>query len=142
MANRGWYYPPHYVRGIGKIGEGIPDTYKIKHHTAIDRPYFDPVIEGMRMAVMAGTVKKEADLPGIELCGKTGTSQNAKFGHKHDHSIFIGFAPMNNPKIAIAVFVENAGWGGVAAASTAALVAERYLTRTTSVQAANSRPGS
>ena len=131
IANRGWYIPPHYVKGIGKLGEGIPEKYKEKHYTDIDPQYFVPVIEGMRMAVAAGTVKKDADIHGIDLCGKTGTSQNAKFGHNHDHSIFIGFAPMNNPKIAIAVFVENAGWGGVAAASVAALVAERYLKRKT-----------
>ncbi|MBO0936084.1 peptidoglycan glycosyltransferase [Fibrella sp. HMF5335] len=131
IANRGWYIAPHYVKGIGKLGEGIPEKYREKHYTDIDPQYYIPVIEGMRMAVAAGTVKKEADISGIELCGKTGTSQNARFGHDHDHSIFIGFAPMNNPKIAIAVFVENAGWGGVAAASAAALVAERYLKRKT-----------
>ncbi|RYF72097.1 MAG: peptidoglycan glycosyltransferase [Cytophagaceae bacterium] len=134
LANRGWYIPPHYVKGIGKIGEGIPAEYREKHYTDIDPKYFLPVIEGMRLAVMAGTVKREADIPGIELCGKTGTSQNAKFGHAHDHSIFIGFAPMNNPKIAIAVFVENAGWGGVAAASAASLVVERYLKRKNEAQ--------
>lgn len=129
MANRGWYITPHYVKGIGALGAGIPDKYREKHYTDIDRKYYLPVIEGMRMAVTAGTVMHGADIPGIDLCGKTGTSQNAKFGHDHDHSIFIGFAPMNNPKIAIAVFVENAGWGGKAAAATAALVAERYLKR-------------
>ncbi|NID11137.1 peptidoglycan D,D-transpeptidase FtsI family protein [Fibrivirga algicola] len=134
IANRGWYITPHYVKGIGKLNEGIPAEYKEKHYTDIDPKYFTPVIEGMRLAVMAGTVKKDADIPGIELCGKTGTSQNAKFGHAHDHSIFIGFAPMNNPKIAVAVFVENAGWGGVAAASVAALVAERYLKRKNEAQ--------
>ena len=134
IANRGWYIAPHYVKGIGKLGEGIPAKFKEKHYTDIDPQYFPPVIEGMRLAVMAGTVKREANIPGVELCGKTGTSQNAKFGHSHDHSIFIGFAPMNNPKIAIAVFVENAGWGGVAAASVAALVAERYLKRKTEAQ--------
>lgn len=131
IANRGWYIPPHYIKGLGKLGEGIPEKYKEKHYTDIDPKYFLPVIDGMRLAVAAGTVKKDADISGIELCGKTGTSQNAKFGHAHDHSIFIGFAPMNNPKIAIAVFVENAGWGGVAAASVASLVAERYLKRKT-----------
>lgn len=134
LANRGWYIDPHYVKGIGKLGEGIPEKYKEKHYTDIDLPYFQPVIEGMRLAVAAGTVKREADIPGIDLCGKTGTAQNAKFGHAHDHSIFIGFAPMNNPKIAIAVFVENAGWGGMAAASVAALVAERYIKRKTEAQ--------
>lgn len=131
IANRGWYISPHYIKGIGKLDEGIPEKYREKHYTDIDAKYYLPVIDGMRMAVVAGTVKKDADINGIDLCGKTGTSQNAKFGHAHDHSIFIGFAPMNNPKIAIAVFVENAGWGGVAAASVAALVAERYLKRKT-----------
>ena len=131
IANRGWYITPHYIKGLSKLGEGIPEKYKEKHYTDIDAPYYVPVIEGMRMAVAAGTVKKEADISGIDLCGKTGTSQNARFGHDHDHSIFIGFAPMNNPRIAVAVFVENAGWGGVAAASVAALVAERYLKRKT-----------
>ncbi len=131
IANRGWYIAPHYLKGIGKLDESIPEKYREKHYTDIDAKYYLPVIDGMRMAVAAGTVKKEADINGIDLCGKTGTSQNAKFGHAHDHSIFIGFAPMNNPKIAIAVFVENAGWGGVAAASVAALVAERYLKRKT-----------
>ncbi len=134
IANRGWYIDPHYVKGIGKLGEGIPDNFKEKHYTDIDQPYFQPVIEGMRLAVSAGTVKREANIPGIDLCGKTGTAQNAKFGHAHDHSIFIGFAPMNNPKIAIAVFVENAGWGGEAAASVAALVAERYIKGKTEAQ--------
>jgi penicillin-binding protein 2 len=110
---------------------GVPDEYKQRHETNIDRQYYLPVIDGMRAAVVHGTVNPMANLPGTDLCGKTGTAQNAKRGHKFDHSIFVGFAPMNNPKIAIAVFVENAGWGGDAAASVAALVAERYLKRKT-----------
>ncbi len=135
VANRGYWVVPHYVKGIGKIGVGIPDKYIEKHQTDIDPKYFVPVIEGMRGAVVQGTVAKVADIPGTELCGKTGTSQNAKQGHKFDHSIFIGFAPMNNPKIAVAVFVENAGWGGDAAAKVAALVVERYLKRKTEARA-------
>lgn len=131
IANRGWYMTPHYIRGFGKPGVGVPAEYRQRHETGIDYPYFLPVIDGMRGAVMHGTVTPLANIDGIDLCGKTGTSQNAKFGHKFDHSIFIGFAPMNNPKIAVAVFVENAGWGGKAAASVAALVAERYLKRKT-----------
>lgn len=131
VANRGYYIIPHYIKGIGKIGVGIPEQYREKHSVGIDLKYFGPVIEGMRGAVAHGTVTPMANIEGIDLCGKTGTSQNAKMGHKYDHSIFIGFAPMNNPKIAIAVFVENAGWGGKAAASVAALVAERYLKRRT-----------
>ncbi|GAB3560239.1 penicillin-binding transpeptidase domain-containing protein [Spirosoma fluminis] len=131
IANRGWYIPPHYIRGFGKPGAGLPAEYRERHDTGIDYKYYLPIIDGMRGAVAHGTVTALANIPGIDLCGKTGTSQNAKFGHKFDHSIFIGFAPMNNPKIAVAVFVENAGWGGVAAASVAALVAERYLKRKT-----------
>lgn len=131
IANRGWYITPHYIKGFDKPGLGVPAEYRQRHETGIDYKYFLPVIDGMRAAVSHGTVTPLANIPGIDLCGKTGTSQNAKFGHKFDHSIFIGFAPMNNPKIAIAVFVENAGWGGKAAASVAALVAERYLKRMT-----------
>lgn len=131
IANRGYYITPHYVKGFGKAGASVPAEYLERHETGIDRQYFLPVIDGMRRAVVNGTVKKLADIDGVDLCGKTGTSQNAKYGHKFDHSIFVGFAPMNNPKIAVAVFVENAGWGGDAAASVAALVAERYLKRKT-----------
>ncbi|WP_019988270.1 penicillin-binding transpeptidase domain-containing protein [Rudanella lutea] len=131
IANRGWYITPHYVKGVGRVGEGVPQEYLKRHETDIAYQHYLPVIEGMRMAVAAGTVNKMADIPGIDLCGKTGTAQNNKFGHKYDHSIFIGFAPMNNPKIAIAVFVEYGGWGGSAAAPVAALIAERYLKRKT-----------
>jgi penicillin-binding protein 2 len=131
MANRGWYITPHYLKGLGKPGFNVPEQYHEKHQTGFNRQYFENVVEGMRAAVTHGTVTGAANLPDVELCGKTGTSQNAKQGHKFDHSIFIGFAPRNNPKIAIAVFVERAGWGGKAAASVAALVAERYLKRKT-----------
>ncbi len=135
VANRGYYITPHYIKGIGKAGVGLPAQYRERHETHIDRKHFLPVIEGMRMAVTAGTVNGMANLPDVELCGKTGTSQNARSDHKHDHSIFVGFAPMNNPKIAVAVFVERAGWGGNAAAMVAALVAERYLKRRTDAYA-------
>jgi penicillin-binding protein 2 len=131
IANRGYYITPHYIRGFGKAGVGLPAEYLQRHETNIDRKYYLPVIDGMRGAVVHGTVMPLANIAGTDLCGKTGTAQNAKRGHKFDHSIFIGFAPMNNPRIAIAVFVENAGWGGDAAASVAALVAERYLKRKT-----------
>ncbi|QHV97450.1 penicillin-binding transpeptidase domain-containing protein [Spirosoma endbachense] len=131
VANRGWYITPHYIKGFDKAGDGLPTEYRERHETGIEYKYYLPVIDGMRGAVAHGTVTPLANIEGIDLCGKTGTSQNAKFGHKFDHSIFIGFAPMNDPKIAVAVFVENAGWGGKAAASVAALVAERYLKRKT-----------
>lgn len=139
VANRGYWIVPHYVKGIGKIGTDVPAKYLEKHEVGIDPQYFVPVIEGMRGAVTEGTVNKDANLAGTELCGKTGTSQNAKQGHKYDHSIFIGFAPMNNPQIAIAVFVENAGWGGDAAARVAALMVERYLKRKTEANALKNR---
>lgn len=131
VANRGYWIVPHYVKGIGKAGVGVPAKYLEKHSVGIDPQYFSAVIEGMRGAVVDGTVDKHADLSGTELCGKTGTSQHARQGHKFDDSIFIGFAPINNPKIAIAVFVERAGWGGDAAARVAALMVERYLKRKT-----------
>ncbi len=139
VANRGYWIVPHYVKGIGKEGVGVPAKYLEKHEVGIDPQYFAPVIEGMRWAGVEGTVNKDAVLPGIELCGKTGTSQNQKMGHKFDHSIFIGFAPMNDPKIAIAVFVENAGWGGDAAARVAALMVERYLKRKTEANGLKNR---
>ncbi|RIV26894.1 peptidoglycan glycosyltransferase [Fibrisoma montanum] len=131
IANRGYYITPHYIKGFGKAGVGVPAEYVKHHDMGINREYYLPVIDGMRRAVVAGTVTPLVNTTNIDLCGKTGTSQNAKYGHKYDHSIFVGFAPMNNPKIAIAVFVERAGWGGGAAASVAALVAERYLKRRT-----------
>lgn len=139
IANRGWYITPHYVRGLGKAGVGVPAEYHERHETGIDYKYYLPVIDGMRGAVAHGTVTPLANISGIDLCGKTGTSQNSKYGHKYDHSIFIGFAPMNDPKIAVAVFVENAGWGGDAAASVAALVAERYLKRKTEAKKLEAR---
>ncbi|WP_461126903.1 penicillin-binding transpeptidase domain-containing protein, partial [Spirosoma aerophilum] len=126
IANRGWFITPHYIRGFGQAGVQLPAQYRLRHSTGIDRPYYLPVIDGMRRAVVNGSAKS-ANLPGLEMCGKTGTSQNAKYGAKYDHSIFVGFAPMNAPKIAVAVFVENAGWGGDVASPIAALVAERYI---------------
>jgi penicillin-binding protein 2 len=90
----------------------------------IDAKHFNVVHEGMRDAVLQGTVGREGKIPDIVMCGKTGTSQNQK---GKDHSVFIAFAPKDNPKIAIAVFVENAGFGGFAAAPIASLIIEKYL---------------
>ncbi|GAB2547475.1 peptidoglycan D,D-transpeptidase FtsI family protein [Spirosoma aerophilum] len=126
IANRGWFITPHFLRGFGQAGAQLPDHYRQRHSTGIDRQYYLPVIDGMRRAIVSGSAKS-ANLPGLDMCGKTGTSQNAKHGAKFDHSIFVGFAPMNDPKIAVAVFVENAGWGGDVASPIAALVAERYI---------------
>jgi penicillin-binding protein 2 len=123
IANRGWYKIPHLVKGVGKNNNPLPE-YTEKHETGVAKYYFEPVVNGMEMAVVRGTVSRGAIIPGIQMCGKTGTSQNKK---GKDHSIFIAFAPKDNPKIAIAVFVENAGFGGFAAAPVASLVIERYL---------------
>ena len=122
IANRGYFYTPHVVAGIGDK-RSLDTTYTKKHETGIAARHFDPVIEGMIGTIEAGT-GKSARIQGITVAGKTGTSQN-KVGD--DHSIFIAFAPVENPKIAIAVFVENAGFGGSAAAPIAALIMEKYL---------------
>lgn len=123
IANRGWYIPPHIVKGVGDKKELDP-FYKTKIPVGVDSKHFGVVIEGMKDAVLHGTVGADGRIPDIEMCGKTGTSQNRK---GKDHSIFIAFAPKNNPKIAIAVFVENAGFGGFAAAPIASLIIEKYL---------------
>jgi penicillin-binding protein 2 len=124
IANRGWYIPPHLVKGVGDK-KSIDPFYKTIIPVGVDSKYFGVVIDGMRDAVIHGTVGSEGRIPDIVMCGKTGTSQNKK-GQK-DHSIFIAFAPMDKPKIAIAVFVENAGFGGFAAAPIASLIVEKYL---------------
>lgn len=120
MANKGFYYTPHLVREI-RGSENQPAVQR--HDTGIDEKYFDFVQDAMSDAIY-GTAQR-AVIPGIDLCGKTGTAQNP---HGHDHSVFMAFAPKDNPKIAIAVYVENAGWGGRAAASIASLMIEKYLT--------------
>jgi len=120
MANKGYYYTPHLVK---VIEDGDIDTrYRTRNETGIDSAYFSFVQDAMSDAIY-GTAQR-AIIPGIELCGKTGTAQNP---HGHDHSVFMAFAPKDNPKIAIAVYVENAGWGGRSAASIASLMIEQYL---------------
>jgi penicillin-binding protein 2 len=131
FANRGWYISPHVVKGVGKTGK-IDPKYKEKHFTAVNKKYFEIIIDGMQMAVSGGTVAAAARIPDITMCGKTGTSQNAR---GDDHSIFIAFAPRDNPTIAIAVFVENGGMGGIAAAPVASLLVEKYLKRQVSRKA-------
>lgn len=124
IANRGWYYTPHFVRSIGKDGP-LPQFRK-KHQTMVNPEHYGPVVEGMRRAVYApgGTARRAAFAEDVIVCGKTGTAQNP---HGEDHSIFISFAPMDKPKIAIAVFIENAGFGGTWAAPLASLMMEKYL---------------
>jgi len=123
IGNRGEYYTPHLLKAIvGPVSSPIPPF--IEHHRVpIDAEFFGPVIDGMERAVSAGTATS-AYLNSISICGKTGTSQNP---HGADHSVFYAFAPKDNPKIAIAVYVENAGWGGTYAAPIASMMIEKYL---------------
>jgi penicillin-binding protein 2 len=123
VANRGYYITPHIVRKINNRANPNPEFNK-KHWTTIDTSYFPIVIEGMHDVVEHGTAYI-ARIPGIEVCGKTGTAQNP---HGKDHSVFFAFAPKNNPKIAIAVVVENSGYGATWAAPIASLMMEQYLT--------------
>ena len=120
IANRGYYYTPHVVRSVE--GRQIDTTYTKRHYTKVDKHYYDLVAEGMRAAVMGGTCRSGA-IPGIEVCGKTGTAQN----HGRDHSIFMGFAPMNDPKIAVSVYVENGGFGATYGVPIGSLIMEQYL---------------
>ena len=123
IANRGFFYTPHVIHGIGDSRK-IDPKYTVRHETGVSAHNFEPVIEGMLGAVEGGTARRSR-VEGIQIAGKTGTSQNKK---GDDSSIFIAFAPVDNPKIAIAVFVENAGAGGSAAAPIANLIIEKYLT--------------
>lgn len=121
LANKGYYYIPHLVK---EIGNGpIDPKYRERHETGIDSAYYTFVTDAMTDAI-SGTAPR-AIIPGMTICGKTGTAQNPQ---GEDHSVFMAFAPKENPKIAIAVYVENAGWGGRAAASIASLMIERYVT--------------
>jgi len=124
MANRGYYYHPHFIKEID--GDTIPSKYLEKNYTKVDQVHFPDVIEGMYDVVNSpGGTARRARLDSIIVCGKTGTAQNP---HGEDHSIFIAFAPKDDPKIAIAVYVENAGFGGTWAAPIASLMIEQYLT--------------
>jgi penicillin-binding protein 2 len=127
IANRGYYFTPHLIKHfLGEDAPQIPERFRIKNEIPVDQKYFEPVIEGMELAVRAGTAIM-AHNPDIVECGKTGTSQNP---HGEDHSVFFAFAPRENPQIAIAVYVENAGWGGTVAAPIASLMIEKYIKKT------------
>ncbi|WP_316813128.1 penicillin-binding protein 2 [Pedobacter heparinus] len=124
IANRGYYIKPHLVKAIGK-NNVIKKEYVKKNYVDVDAIHFEPVIDGMQDAVNApwGTAI-QSRIEGIIMCGKTGTVQNPR---GKNHSVFIGFAPRDNPKIAIAVIVENAGYGSTYAAPMASYIAEQYL---------------
>lgn len=123
IANRGYYKDPHLIKSM----HGTFDTtlHVNKHSTHIDAQYYEPIIEAMNWVVeKPGGTARRAKIEGIEVCGKTGTAENP---HGEDHSVFIAFAPKDNPKIAIAVYVENAGFGGTWAAPIASLLMEKYI---------------
>ena len=126
IANRGYFITPHVVKEIQD--NELDSLYRTRRYTSIDRKYYEDIVEGMRAAVtgstgsatcrMVGTI-----LPGVEACGKTGTAQN----RGKDHSVFMGFAPMDNPKIAIAVYVENGGFGATFGVPIGAMMMDQYL---------------
>ena len=124
LANRGFYYTPHIVKRISGQ-ETIDSNYTTKKFCTIEPKNFYPVIKGMREVIKGenGTANN-GEIANIEICGKTGTAQNP---HGEDHSIFIAFAPEKKPKIAIAVYVENGGWGSKWAVPIATLMIEKYL---------------
>lgn len=131
VANRGYYYTPHIIKKIE--GQKIDEKFTTKHVTSIDRKYFEPVISGLADVYHLGTAHG-LEVEGIEICGKTGTAENfAKINGKRvklqDHSIFVAFAPRDNPKIAIAVFVENGYWGKRWAGPITTLMIEKYIKR-------------
>jgi penicillin-binding protein 2 len=126
IANRGYYYYPHMIK---KIGDGpIDDKYTKRNYTKVNSDKFEFITLAMQQVVEgAGGTASGARIEGIEICGKTGTVENSR---GRDHSVFISFAPRVEPKIAIAVYIENAGYGGTWAAPVASLMTEKYLTDT------------
>jgi len=131
IANRGWFITPHFVKKISN--DSILSKYKEKKYTTIDEKHFETVIEGMLNVIEKGTAQN-SKIKNLELVGKTGTAENfikIKGIRKQltDHSIFVGFAPKDNPKIAVAVFIENGYWGTRWAAPIASLIVEKYINK-------------
>ncbi len=129
ISNRGFYYTPHIIKRIE--GEEIDEKYTTPNYTTINKEHFEPVVQGMFDAYNVGTAAT-LRIPGIDICGKTGTAENfmridGKRTQLTDHSIFVAFAPKDNPKIAIAVFVENGYWGSRFAGRIASLMIEKYI---------------
>ena len=121
IANRGYYIKPHVVSAID--GEQLDSAYTTPHYVNVDRENYEIVVQGMRQSVINGTCRS-ANNPDYLVCGKTGTAQN----RGADHSVFMGFAPMEDPQIAIAVYVENGGFGAVYGVPIGALMMEQYIT--------------
>ena len=130
IANRGYYYIPHVVKGIEDEQE-IDERFIVRNYVKIDSIHFEKVVEGMDLAVNGGrgSTAWRARMADIIVCGKTGTAENP---HGEDHSIFIAFAPKEKPEIAVSVYVENGGFGNIWAAPIASLVIEKYLKDTIS----------
>lgn len=126
VANRGYYYIPHVVKRIEGV-DSLDRRFYERHYTKVDAKHFEPIVDGMWQGVNVGGTSMAARLPGLDVCGKTGTAQNP---HGRDHSTFLSFAPKDHPKIAISVYVENGGFGASAALPIASLLEEYYLTDT------------
>jgi penicillin-binding protein 2 len=123
IANRGWYIPPHVIKSIGTGGK--PEEFRNPRSTGVSPEHFETVVNAMEKVVgQPGGTARRARIDGIEVCGKTGTVQNDPLP---DHSVFIAFAPKDNPKIAVSVYVEYSGFGGTWAAPIASLLIEKYL---------------
>ena len=123
IANRGYFYTPHMIKGTEEYP--LDSAYTVKNYTMVDPKYFPLIVEGMNQSVYGeGGTSHVAQVPGVAMCGKTGTAQNP---HGDDHSVFICFAPKDNPKIAVAAYIENGGFGATWAAPIASLIVEKYL---------------
>ena len=120
IANRGYFYTPHVVKKVQ--GESLDTLYSKKRYTKASPAVYNYIVQGMRSSALGGTCH-ELSRYDFEACGKTGTAQN----RGHDHSVFMGFAPMNNPKIAVAVYVENGGWGATYGVPIGGLIMEQYI---------------
>ena len=120
IANRGFFYTPHIVKKVE--GEPLDTLFTKRHYTMASREAYDFVVEGMRASALGGTCHALRGYD-FEACGKTGTAQN----RGHDHSVFMGFAPKSNPQIAVAVYVENGGWGATYGVPIGGLIMEQYI---------------
>ena len=123
IANRGYYYIPHFAKELVGDTTNILKKYKERQYTKVHPKHFAPVVQGMADVMTAGTGRRSR-IDDIVLCGKTGTVENSK---GKDHSTFIAFAPRDNPKIAIAVYVENGGYGSTYGGPISSLMIEKYL---------------
>ena len=130
IANRGFYFTPHIIKQIE--GQKLDSKFTTPNYTTIDKKYFEPVIEGLFDVYENNGTARSLRVPGIEICGKTGTAENFAIidgtrTQLTDHSLFIAFAPKDDPKIAIAVFVENGHYGSTYAGKISSLMIEKYL---------------